>query len=105
LIDFEAALRAVKVAVQSDFGAAGAFTLARGVHHDAFVSLNIQKMFPGLLFLFIDAFQFECVEPDAAATALAHIQHQVSDLPLNQFIEASWAFHNAKLPQTLDAII
>jgi hypothetical protein len=83
LINFEAALGAVKVAVQSDFGAAGAFPLARGVNHNTFVALDIQKMFPGFLFLLIDPFQFECVKPDAAATALAHIQHQISDLPLN----------------------
>jgi len=93
LVDFEAPLGTVKVAVQSDFRAARAFPLARGINHNTFVALDIQKMLPGLLFLLIDVFQLERVKPNAAATALAHIQHQISDLPLNQFIKTSWAFH------------
>jgi hypothetical protein len=68
LIDLEAPLGAVKVAVQSDFRAARTFPLARGVNHNTFVALDIQKMFPCFLFLLIDVFQFECVKPDAAAT-------------------------------------
>jgi hypothetical protein len=98
LIHFNAPPGAEKMAHELYSFAAGALSLAGGIHNNIFVMLDFDKMFTSPLLHFINTLQFEGIEPNTAATALANVHLKVTDLPPGQFIEASWTFHGRTLP-------
>jgi hypothetical protein len=95
LIHFDPALGAEEMAHQLHPLAARAISLARCIDDHIFITLDFEQMFSRAFLLVVDALKLERVEPYAAATALANIHLQIANLPLGQFIEASWTLHDA----------
>jgi hypothetical protein len=104
LIHLDTAFGAEKMAVQPHAVATRAVTFAGRVYRNPFVAVNLEERFACHFAFLVDALELERVEPDPAAAVLAHIDDQTADLHFSQFIEASWAFHKASLPQASQII-
>src|SRR5947207_9574608 len=87
LIDLDSSLGAEVVTMKFYAGTPRALALTRAVYYHVLVALDMQQRFAGGFIFLIDPFQFEGVEPDAAATALADIDFQTADLYLPYIIE------------------
>jgi len=98
LVNLDPALCAKEVAMQSNPGTARTIPFPRNVDHDPIIPFEMKQRLAGRLLFLVDLLKLECVEPNAATTALADINHQAANLGLRQFIEASWAFHEPILP-------
>src|SRR5690242_7273524 len=85
--------------VQSHAITTGTIAFARHIDGDPFVPLEMEQRFTGYFTFFIDALQFKGVEPYPTAASLTDVNDQAADLHFSQFIEASWAFHKASVPQ------
>ncbi len=97
LVHLNAAAGAEEMAMELDALAARAAALAGRVHDDPFVPLNPKQRLPGRLALFIDALQFEGVEPNPPAAALADIHIQAANLELGQFMVTRRTSHRERI--------
>jgi hypothetical protein len=97
LVNFNSAFGAEEMTHQLDSYAARAISLARRIDRDILTVLNFKQMLPGAFFLLVNTLKFKCVEPNAAATALADVNLDTANLLFRQFIEASWTFHGCAL--------
>jgi hypothetical protein len=96
LVHFDAPAGAEEMAMELDALAARAGAFAGRVHGDPVVPLDPKQWLGGRLALFIHALQFEGVEPNPPAAALAGIHIQVADLELGQFMVTRWTFHRER---------
>jgi hypothetical protein len=95
-IHFDLASCAEKMAFEFDARASRAFALAGNIHLYPFIAANVQQMISGRLRFLINPLQLEGIKPNAAATAVANIDHQAAHLCLGQFVETRRAFHACK---------
>ena len=79
-VDFDAAFGAEEMAVQLHARATRALTLAGAVNHQPLVVLDLQQPLTCRFVRFVHPLQFEGIEPNPAASALANIHRQVAYL-------------------------
>jgi len=93
LVDFDFAAGAEEMALQFHVLASRTGPFPGDIDDERGVAMDIEQKFTRALFLFVHLLEFECVEPNAAAAAMAGIDGESSHAHLSEFIEASRAFH------------